>query len=277
LAVTNVVPASKSVVQGSIDNINVTLANYGSTSETFNATAYYNTTLIGTATINGLASNASTSVTIPWNTAGVPAGNYTISANCTILPFETNITNNEYTDGTVQVTTLIHDVEVTDITPLRAWGYQGYPLNINVTTKDDGNFTESFNVTLYANGTTIGFYAIINLAPNTSNTTTIGWDTSSAQLYENYTLSARASLVPDEYNVTNNYLIDGVVTVRLAGDVTVIPRKLVDGRDLTIIALSLGSSPGSPHWNPAADINDDNVVDTRDIVYAAANFGKMYP
>jgi hypothetical protein len=279
LAVTNVVPALTLVTQGSTDNINVTVKNLGSMSETnFNASAYYNTTLIGTTTIASLASNASTTVTIPWNTTGVPAGNYTIIGKCTILPFDINITNNVYTDGTVQVTTLIHDVEVTGIMPLeRTWGYQGFPYNINVTTKNDGNFTESFNVTLYANSTTIGTFSIINLAPNTSNTTTVSWDTTSAKLYQNYTLSAQASLVPHEFNVTNNYLVDGIVQIRLAGDVTIIPRYKVDGRDLTIIALALGSSPGSPNWNPAADINGDNKVDAKDIILAAKNFGKIYP
>jgi hypothetical protein len=284
VAVTSVVPTLYYVIQGSVDDINITVANLGDFTETFNVSALYNATLIGTTTVNSLPSNAQTVVTIAWNTTGVPAGNYTINGTASILPFEANTTNNVYVDGTVQVTTLTHDVAVTGLTPLRTWAYQGFKLPINVTTKDLGNFTETFNVTLYADNNKIGTFPV-NLIPGSSNTTTFLWNTTSVLLYYNYTISAQASLVPQEFNVTNNSLIDGIVSVRLVGDVN--GDKTVDGRDISTIARSFGSygpsyvyagSPPStrPPWNADADLNGDNVVDGLDILIAQKNYGEAY-
>jgi hypothetical protein len=284
VAVSDVVPALTIVTQGSIDNINITVANLGNFTETFNVSAMYNTTLIGTTTVNSLPNGSQTSLTIAWNTTGVPAGNYTITGIASILPFEANTTNNVYVDGIVQVITLIHDVAVTNITPLRTWTYEGLTLPINVTTANLGNFTETFNVTLYADNNTLGTFPV-SLTPNTSNTTTFGWNTASAQLYHNYTISAFASYVPNEFNTTNNFLVDGIVSVRLVGDVT--GSGTVDGRDISMIAQSFGAYgpsflyPGSPastkpKWDPDLDVNGDNVIDGKDLVDTARNFGKAY-
>jgi len=166
----------------------------------------------------------------------------------------------------------VHDVAVLSVTASRAWVYQGFLLNINVTTSNLGDFTESFNVTVYADATMIEEFPILSLAPNIVKTTTVSWNTASAQLYHNYTLSAVASLVPHEFNVTNNFLIDGIITVRLLGDVN--HDGKVDGRDITIAARAFGTKLGDPKWNAEADINGDGRVDGRDITMIARNFGK---
>jgi len=44
-----------------------------------------------------------TTLTFTWNTTGVTPDNYTITANATIVPGETNTTDNTYTDGLVEV------------------------------------------------------------------------------------------------------------------------------------------------------------------------------
>jgi len=282
VAVTNVVPDLNFLTQGTKDNINITVANLGSISETFNVSALYNTTLIGTITVMNLSNNTQTTLSITWDTTGVPAGNYTITGTASILPFEVNTTNNVYTDGTVQVVTLIHDIALTNITPVRNWTYQGFALPINITTDDDGNFTETFNVTVYADNTTIGMFTV-NLNPKNSNTTTFEWNTTSAMLYHNYTLSALANPVPQEFNTTNNFLIDGIVSVRLVGDIN--GDGKVNIEDISIAAKAFGTfgpgflfpgSPPSPNWNPDADINGDNKIDVRDILLIANNFGKIY-
>jgi hypothetical protein len=48
-----------------------------------------------------------------------------------------------------------YDIAVTNVTPLKTIAGQGYTMNINITVANQGEFTETFNVTLYANTTTI--------------------------------------------------------------------------------------------------------------------------
>ncbi len=49
---------------------------------------------------------------------------------------------------------------------------------------------------------------------------------------------------------------------------------VVDIRDIATAALAFGSCPTHPRWNPVADINNDGKVDIRDIALIARNFGK---
>jgi len=181
--------------------------------------------------------------------------------------------------------TLKHDIALTNITPVRTWAYQGSLLPINITTEDVGNFNETFNVTVYADSNPIGMFPV-NLTPSDSNTTTFEWNTTSAQLYHNYTLSAQAGPVPQEFDTTNNFLTDGTVSVRFVGDVN--GDGKVNVEDISIAAKVIGAygpnffGPGSPpssNWNPdgpAADINGDNKIDVRDIVLISINFGKIF-
>jgi len=103
VAVINVTPSKTVVGQGFPLNINVTVANQGDKIETFNVTAYANTTVIQTESIL-LAGGSSTTILFTWNTTGFVKGNYIISAYAIPLLGEKNTTDNTYTDGTVLVT-----------------------------------------------------------------------------------------------------------------------------------------------------------------------------
>jgi lysophospholipase L1-like esterase len=48
----------------------------------------------------------------------------------------------------------------------------------------------------------------------------------------------------------------------------------VDGTDLLIVAFALGSRAGEPRYSKSADINNDSVVDGRDVAELASNFGR---
>jgi ABC-type transport system substrate-binding protein len=52
-----------------------------------------------------------------------------------------------------------------------------------------------------------------------------------------------------------------------------VPDLSVDGSDVIIAAKAFGSYPGSPRWNPAADITGDFNVDGLDIIQIARDFG----
>ncbi len=87
--------------------INATIINYGEQAETFNFTFQINTT-IKEQTLT-LESRNSTTITTPWNTTGKAKGNYTITANATILPGEIDTADNNLTDGWVFIT-IVGDV-----------------------------------------------------------------------------------------------------------------------------------------------------------------------
>jgi hypothetical protein len=76
----------------------------GLPTETFNVTAYTNTTAIETQTITNLPAGATQTLTFTWNTSGFAEGNYTISAIADTVPGETDTADNSCTDGWVKVT-----------------------------------------------------------------------------------------------------------------------------------------------------------------------------
>jgi hypothetical protein len=104
VAVTRIETDKTVAYAGWLVQINVTVGNEGNTTETFDVKTYYDTNLIDTKTVTALDQNNETTVTFVWNTTTVPpCHNYTISAEIPPLPYETNLTNNSLTDGTVKI------------------------------------------------------------------------------------------------------------------------------------------------------------------------------
>ena len=101
IAVTNVTPSKTVVGQGYSLNINVTVANQGDYTETFNLTVYANETIIETKEVT-LSSGNSTTITFTWNTTGFAKGNYTISAHAEPVE-DDDIGDNNCTDGWIFV------------------------------------------------------------------------------------------------------------------------------------------------------------------------------
>ena len=72
-----------------------------------------------------------------------------------------------------------HDVAVVEVKTAKNVVFQSYKLNINITVENQGNFTETFDVTVYANTTTIATFADISLtAYGDSETIQFTWNTS---------------------------------------------------------------------------------------------------
>jgi len=147
VAITDVTPAKTVVGQGYKCKINVTAENQGGFQESFNVTVYYqNTTgdyLIGTQTGITLTAGASINLTFTWDTKlGVQRNwnltGYTIFANATVVPGETETGDNTYTDGTVKVVipgnfNADNQVNVLDLGKMGVhWGPAGKPYNANV-------------------------------------------------------------------------------------------------------------------------------------------------
>jgi len=88
-------------------------------------------------------------------------------------------------------------------------------------------------------------------------------------VYGNVTLTVSGKL----YDGTIFSGTDTILVSSLLGDINV--DGIVNMEDLYIAAISFGSNPNSPEWNPKADINRDNIINLLDLYMIAANFGKQ--
>lgn len=65
-----------------------------------------------------------------------------------------------------------------------------------------------------------------------------------------------------------------VMPVIAAQDYDLNDDGVVDVRDISIVGRAYGSTPGHPRWNEVADVNRDEVVDILDISAVARHFGE---
>lgn len=180
----------------------------------------------------------------------------------------------------VTVWTANHDVSVLDVTTSKTGclpkptAGQGYNVGIDVTVGNQGDFAETFNLTVYANTieTVIATFSDIALESGISITLNCTWNTTGFA-YGDYTLIAYAWPVENETNISNNFMVDGMVYVGIPGDVN--GDGMVDIYDAILLAGAFNSQPASPDWNPNADINGDQIVDIYDAIILAANFNAL--
>jgi len=175
---------------------------------------------------------------------------------------------------------LRHDVAVTSVTPYGNWTYQGWTMNVNVTTTNLGDFTENetLNLSYYntVGGGTIGTKTVV-LAPNQTQTVVFTWDATGAETsYSGYTITAVADISPlVDSNSTNNVLGSSFeVKVRIPGDIN--GDGKVDLKDAYIVAKAFGECEGRPRWNPLADLNEDGKADLKDYYIVSKNYGKSW-
>jgi parallel beta-helix repeat protein len=160
---------------------------------------------------------------------------------------------------------------------------QGLTGNLTVYGANRGEYSETFNVTVYANTTSAGSMALPLESGSTINIT-LSWDTTGFAK-GNYTIRAYARPVLGETNTTDNNFTGGWVVVSMVGDLTggsanpwdFVPDGVVDGSDLSIVAKCYGSWPGALPpmiWNVNCDVNNDGVVDGSDLALVAIHFGQ---
>jgi hypothetical protein len=146
-------------------------------------------------------------------------------------------------------------------------------MNINVTVENQGDYTETFNVTLHANTTVIETKQI-TLANGASTTLTFTWNTTGF-VKGNYTIWAYAWPVPGETDTDDNTFVDGWVVVAMPGDINA--DGIVDIFDCVRIALAFSATSHDPNWDPNADIDNSNLIDIFDLVIVAIHFGETDP
>jgi len=236
VAVTNVTPSKTVIGQGYSMYINVTVENQGDFTETFNVTAYYGNVTITPAQWDTF-----------WSMGDVNEDGYINMTDYNLIADHFGTTDPQYDineSGLVDM----DDLLICAINQgLDIWTY--------------------FNIL----GGSIGRQTVIDLSPRDSTTLVFLWDTTGI-LYGNYTVSARATEVIGEINITNNVYSDGWVVVTILGDVN--GDYIVDGSDLSDLNKAYGSTPNKPNWNPNCDLNDDYKVDASDLFELSKNYGK---
>ncbi len=125
VAVVSLAVSPSTVFVGQAVRVDVTVLNNGTSTETFNVTAYYNSSVIGVRSVTGLAAGSGLNVTFSWDTTGVvPDSTYVVRAEAGSVPGEVNLSNNVLVDGSVLVRSyVLHVIAIADVVPCNQSGY----------------------------------------------------------------------------------------------------------------------------------------------------------
>jgi peptidoglycan/xylan/chitin deacetylase (PgdA/CDA1 family)/PKD repeat protein len=104
------------------------------------------------------------------------------------------------------------DVDITSVVPSCVQAAPGTIIEINVTARNEGAMTETFNITTYYDNNEIGTQTVTDLASGANITLTFGWNTGAVP-FGDYTIKAIASTVPEEIDTADNTFVDGTVTI----------------------------------------------------------------
>jgi len=164
----------------------------------------------------------------------------------------------------------IHAIVVKNISPKKySWREFNSKIYVDVL---NGHFIETTNLTLYANTTIINTLELQLTTRNFSITFT--WNTA-GWIKGKYILSAIATSVPEEANTTDNTCIDGLITVKVLGDVD--GDFDVDIYDVVKIAGIYDSERADPEFKPNCDLDDDEEITIYNVVSCASHYGQTYP
>jgi hypothetical protein len=228
---------------------------------------YVDSAKVSSAIVSFIPALANQTIEFCW-TATAGTHNITIIANEAQTIPESDYGNNQARKS-ITVVAGASNIAVTNIIlPKNVIG-QGYNMSINVTVVNKGDFTETFNVTIYAN-TTILELQTVTLSKGTSTTITFTWNTMGFA-FGDYTISAYAWPILGETDIDDNTFVDGWVIVSIPGDIN--GDGVVDSTDQGILGMAWGSIIGEPNYVPEADLNGDGVVDSIDLGVVGVNWG----
>jgi len=103
VAIVSVVPSATAVDVGDLVNVTVRAVNEGFEMESFDLGVYCNEILVGELQVVDMAPSEEREFTFVWNTSGLAVGDYTVSANASVVPGEIDVDDNLLVDGVVRV------------------------------------------------------------------------------------------------------------------------------------------------------------------------------
>jgi len=166
---------------------------------------------------------------------------------------------------------LFHNVAVEELSLAKTVVARGYSASVNVTVVNEGNFTETFNLTAYANTVAFASQDNVTLLNGTFMVFTLSLNTTGLAL-GNYTVSANITKVLDDLNPADNtFIADEEVLVAVPGDIN--GDTFVNAKDSVIIGVAFASHVGQTSYNSNADINDDGYCNAKDSIIIGVHFG----
>lgn len=152
---------------------------------------------------------------------------------------------------TFHLTPGVHDVAVTDVEPYKSVVARGSLALINVTVENQGDYPETFTVTVYVNTTVVG-KKTYTLTERTITITTFSWNTAGFAI-GNYMIKAVASKVAGETDTADNVFVDSWITLKVVYKLVLEVNKL--WRRYKGITLA--------HWTSisASDIDKDGKTE----------------
>jgi len=238
---------------------------------------YIDSNKVATTTVSFIPALTKQTIGFDW-TAARGTHNITIVVNGAQKIPESDYSNNQVQTS---ITVLADDVAIANATHTKNAVGQGFSFNVSSTAANSGDFTETFNVTVYAN-TTIIASQNVTLSAGNSISVTFAWNTTGFAK-GNYTISVYAWPVQGETCTSDNTFIGGWVYVTIPGDLNA--DRVVDVFDAVILASHAGHRPpdvhplGTPDCTAClnADINGDGVIDIFDAVILVGHAGEHYP
>jgi len=232
------------VTQGESVTITVYVKNYGTVQETFDVTTYFGPTVISTQRVT-LAAGETRKLTFTWDTSLMPPGTYTITAFADSSSEITEINEDDnWCKAPATVTVKVHDVAAISQTTNTTLVEQGKGVRIDVTVKNLGNYTETFDVTVYYDSNPIDTKTVSNLAPGAQAIVSFEWNTAGVDP-ETYFIKAfvDSSKAIAEINETNNNcttITPVIVYSTAAPDISVekVLVGVVSGPDPAIVGYS---------------------------------------
>jgi len=168
-----------------------------------------------------------------------------------------------------------HNIVVVNVTASPTTVLVGGSVTVNVTVKNEGFVSESFDVNATYDNTLIGTQPVTNLAAGASITATFLWNTTGVAL-GTYTIKGAASQVSGETKIDDNVKVDGTVKVVKppVAAFTYSPSKPLVGEVVTFDASASTPDGGtivSYRWD-FGDINVTTVSDST-ITHVYSTYG----
>jgi hypothetical protein len=160
------------------------------------------------------------------------------------------------------VTIYSQDIAILSVTTSATEAYPTWtvPIDITVAVENQGTRTETFDVTVYANTVAIETKPV-TLDAGATTTLVYNWNLASVT-EDTYTIRAEATILYGEIDTADNVLTDGTVTIKHPGDAN--GDDILNAYDLGILAQAWGTSVGQTLYDPRADFNGDETIDTLD-------------
>ena len=164
-----------------------------------------------------------------------------------------------------------HDIAVKDLVTSKTVLAEGGCLNISAIVRNEGDFSETFSLTISINSTTIETETLM-LQSKSSTEIDFTWNASSFAKGP-YNLTIHVSFVANESDTSDNTRFSSIV-ITILGDIDA--DHDVDIYDIVRIACIYGRKQEDSQFDANCDLDDDGDIDLYDIVMAISNYQESW-